>query len=64
MDDKHFRELRTLIHDQNVKIEALTIEVRALRKAVETTEIVYLGPDDMDAMPIDIPEDVKNFLPG
>lgn len=63
MDDKQFRELRTLIIDQSVKIEALTMEVRALRAAVETTEIVYLGPDDMGAMPIDVPEDVKRFLP-
>ncbi|WP_107341709.1 hypothetical protein [Agrobacterium pusense] len=62
MDDKQFRELRTLILDQNVKIEALTMEVRALRAAVETTEIVYLGPDDV-AEPIDVPEDVKQFLP-
>lgn len=63
MDDKQFRELRTLILDQSVKIEALTMEVRALRAAVETTEFVYLGPDDMEAMPIDVPEDVKKFLP-
>lgn len=63
MDDKQFRELRTLILDQNVKIEALTMEVRALREAVETTEVVYLGPEDMDAMPIDVPQDVKQFLP-
>ena len=63
MDDKQFRELRTLILDQNVKIEALTKEVRALREAVETTEVVYLGPEDMDPMPIDVPEDVKQFLP-
>jgi len=62
MDDKQFRELRTLILDQNVKIEALTKEVRALREAVETTEVVYLGPDDV-AEPIDVPEDVKKFLP-
>ncbi|MCZ7496268.1 hypothetical protein O8B39_17345 [Agrobacterium rhizogenes] len=39
------------------------MEVRALRAAVETTEVVYLGADDMDAMPIDVPEDVKKFLP-
>lgn len=63
LTDEHYKALRTLILDQSVKIEALTMEVRALRAAVETTEVVYLGADDMDAMPIDVPEDVKKFLP-
>lgn len=62
MDDKQFRELRTLILEQGVKIAALTMEVRALKQAVETTEVVYLSPDDVGD-PVDVPEDLKKFLP-
>lgn len=47
MDDKQFRELRTLILDQSVKIEALALEVRALKRAMETTEVVYLDDPRM-----------------
>lgn len=62
MDDKQFRELRTLILEQNVKIAELALEVRKLKQAVETTEVVYLGPDDV-AEPVDVPDDVRKFLP-
>lgn len=63
MTDEQFRALRQLILDQSVEIKALAMEVRALKRAVETTEIVYLGPEDLDAEPVDIPEDLKKFLP-
>lgn len=43
MTDEQFRQLRQLILDQSVKIEALALEVRTLRKAVETTEVVYVA---------------------
>lgn len=63
MTDEQFRALRQLILDQSVKIEALAADIRALKRAVETTEIVYLGPDDLEAEPVDVPEDLKKFLP-
>ncbi|CAN7390662.1 hypothetical protein [Neorhizobium sp. LjRoot104] len=63
MTDEQFRALRQLILDQSVEIKALAMEVRALKRAVETTEIVYLGPDDIEAEPVDVPEDLKKFLP-
>ena len=47
MDDKQFQELRTLILDQNVKIEALTLAVRKLQQSVETTEVVFLDDPRM-----------------
>ena len=47
MTDEQFRALRTLILDQNVKIEALAMEIRALKRAVETTEVVYLDDPRM-----------------
>lgn len=43
MTDEHFRALRTLILDQNVKIEALSAEVRRLRQAVENSEPVVVA---------------------
>lgn len=63
MDDKQFRELRTLIQEQGMKIAELTMVVRQLKQAVETTEIVYLGPDDAAFEEVDVPEDLKKFLP-
>ena len=42
MSDEQFRALRQLILDQSVKIEALALEVRRLKQAVETTEVVYV----------------------
>ncbi|MBX4889783.1 hypothetical protein [Rhizobium bangladeshense] len=42
MTDEHYRALRTLILDQNVKIEALSAEVRRLRKAIENAEPVAI----------------------
>lgn len=42
MTDEQFRALRQLILDQNVKIEALTLEVRRLKQAIETTEVVMV----------------------
>ena len=35
MDDKQFRELRTLILDQNVKIEMLVLAIRSLQQRIE-----------------------------
>lgn len=62
MTDEQFRALRTLILDQGVKIAALTLEVRALKQAVETTDVIYLSTEDIGE-PVDIPEDLKKFLP-
>ena len=42
MTDDQFKALRTLIIDQNVKIAELSLEVRNLRKAIETTEVVMV----------------------
>ncbi|MGV4796139.1 hypothetical protein [Rhizobium sp. F40D2] len=42
MTDEHFRALRTLILDQNVKIEVLSAEVRRLRQAVENLEPIEI----------------------
>lgn len=50
MNDEHFRALRQLILDQNVKIEALTMAVRALTRASERTDVIYV------AEPVDISE--------
>lgn len=63
MTDEQYRAMRQLILDQSVEIKALAMEVRALKRAVETTEVVYLGPEDV-AKRTDIPEDVKNLLPS
>lgn len=62
MDDKQFRELRTLILEQGVKIEALALAVRSLQRSVETTEVIALSPEDF-AESIDIPDDLKKFFP-
>lgn len=62
MTDEQYRALRTLILDQGVKIAALTMEVRALKQAVETTEVVYLATEDIGE-PVEVPEDLKKFLP-
>lgn len=42
MTDEHFRQLRTLILDLGVKIERQALEIRALKKAVQETEVVYV----------------------
>lgn len=62
MTDEQFRALRQLILDQNVQIAAMAADIRALKQAVETTDIVYVGPKDIEAEPIDIPDDVRRFL--
>lgn len=61
MTDEQFRALRQLILDQSVKIEALALEVRRLKKAIETTDVVYIGPDDLGS-PIEMPEDVRKLM--
>ncbi len=62
MTDAQFRELRTLLLEQNVKIAELAGEVRRLKKAVETTEVVVISPEDIGD-PVDIPEDLRKFFP-
>lgn len=62
MDDKQFRELRTLILDQSIKIAELSLEVRKLKQAVETTEVVCLSPEEMGEA-TDIPDDMRKFFP-
>ncbi len=47
MTDEHFRALRQLILEQSLKIEALSVEVRALKRAVETTEVVFVEDERM-----------------
>lgn len=62
MTDDQFRELRTLILDQNAKIAVLALEVRKLKQAMETTEVMVFTPDDIGDR-IDIPDDLKKFFP-
>lgn len=55
MTDEHFRALRTLILDQNVKIEALSAEVRRLRQVIENSEPVVIegnrtSSDELEAL--------------
>lgn len=45
MDDKQFRELKSLILGQNSKIAELTLEVRRLSEAVTTTEVIYVDEE-------------------
>lgn len=61
MTDEQFRALRTLILDQNVKIEALALEIRNLKRSIETTEVIQIGPDDIGDR-VDMPEDVMKLL--
>ncbi|TBF35466.1 hypothetical protein ELG88_09725 [Rhizobium leguminosarum] len=53
MTDEHFRALRTLILDQNVKIEALSAEVRRLRQAIENSEPVEVKDNRISAEELD-----------
>jgi hypothetical protein len=39
MTDEQFRALRRLILEQGLKVEALSLEVRNLKQAMETTEV-------------------------
>lgn len=62
MTDEQFRALRTLILDQNVKIEALAMEVRSLKSLVTSPpEVIYLTPEDV-AEKAEMPEDVRKLL--
>ncbi len=42
MTDEQFRALRQLILEQGLKIEALSLEVRKLKHAFETTEVIVV----------------------
>ena len=48
MTDEHFRQLRTLILDLGVKIERQALEIRALKKAVQETEVVYVEDERVE----------------
>ncbi len=61
MDDKQFRELRTLILDQSVKIESLALAVRTLQRSLESAVDVEILPEDIGD-PVDIPDDLKKFF--
>ncbi len=62
MTDEQFRALRTLILDQSVKIEALAMEIRALKKLVTSPpDVIYVTDEDV-AEQADMPEDVKKLL--
>lgn len=61
MNDEQFRILKTMLHEQGVKIAELSLEVRKLKQAMETTEVVLLGPEDV-ADGIDMPDDVRKLL--
>jgi len=61
MDEKQFRELRTLILDQSAKIESLALAVRTLQRSVQATETVYISEDDIAAR-VDVPDDLKKFF--
>lgn len=56
MTDEHFRALRTLILDQNVKIEALSAEVRRLRQVIENSEPVEVNDNRVSC------EDLEDLL--
>lgn len=43
MSESDMREIRRLLLEQGVKIEALTMEVRRLRMASEQTEVLYVA---------------------
>lgn len=43
MSESDMREIRRLLLEQGVKIEALTLEVRRLRMAQEQTEVLYVA---------------------
>lgn len=53
MTDEHFRALRTLILDQNVKIEALSAEVRRLRQAIENSAPVEVKDNRISSEELD-----------
>lgn len=50
MSENDMREIRQLILDHGVKIEALRLEVRALKNAMARTDVLYV------AEPIDLSE--------
>ena len=62
MSDDQFRALKTLILDQSVKIEALSADIRALKKAVETTDVVFL--DDPRMTTDDLLKTLQSREPG
>lgn len=61
MTDEQFRALRQLILDQNVKIEALSLEVRGLKQAIETTEVILVDHERLTSAEIE--HRVKTPLP-
>jgi hypothetical protein len=62
MTNEQFRALRTLILDQNVKIESLAMEIRALKTLVTSPpDVIYVTDEDV-AEEADMPEDVKKLL--
>jgi hypothetical protein len=56
MTDEHFRALRQLILEQNSKIAELTLEVRRLKEAFETTEVVIVEDERITS------EELENLL--
>lgn len=56
MTEEQFRALRTLILDQNVKIEALSAEVRRLRQVIENAEPVVIDGNRISS------DDLQEFL--
>jgi hypothetical protein len=51
--DEHFRALRQLILEQNSRIAELTIEVRRLKEAFETTEVVIVEDERITSDELD-----------
>jgi hypothetical protein len=49
MTDEQFRALRQLILEQNSKIAELSLEVRSLKRAIETTEVVVVEDETMSS---------------
>ena len=72
MSENDMREIRRLLLEQGVKIEALTLEVRRLRMASEQTEVLYVAePVDLedhysatDAAALDILAGMKGNAPN
>lgn len=53
MTDEQFRSLRQLILEQNSKIAELTLEIRRLKEAFETTEVIVVEDERITSDELD-----------
>ncbi len=61
MTDDQFRELRTLILDLGVKIEAQSLSIKALQKKITKLEADGNAPQEVPCIVV-MPENIKDFL--